>query len=221
MGYIKQNFVSGQTLRADHLNHIEDGIVSISKAGCDWNLMDNKPFYDNTTADLMFELDVTLSRIQQIEGSYYSGSASTTFYLEDSPYYSYFKANTTYRVTIGDRVELLVKGGNAPTLYTDKNSSGNFDSTCEGFYFMRTGGQMLNIHLDSTYGNGESEITKHIIVEKVDIDLKTLDEIYLPDDYINSLIDTKLDGLDEKYPTKEYTNELIDAKLGVIENGTY
>ena len=44
MGYIKQNFVSGQTLRADHLNHIEDGIVSISEAGCDWDLMENKPF---------------------------------------------------------------------------------------------------------------------------------------------------------------------------------
>jgi len=37
MGYIKQNFVSGQTLKADHLNHIEEGIASIPDV--DWNIM--------------------------------------------------------------------------------------------------------------------------------------------------------------------------------------
>lgn len=43
--YIKQNFTKGQTLKADHLNHMEDGIASVAErvnglsggAGTDWN----------------------------------------------------------------------------------------------------------------------------------------------------------------------------------------
>lgn len=184
----------------------EDGAIEtldpkyLPEADCDWNLMKNKPFYENITTKLMFEVEVVLSRIQQFEGDYYSGTTSTTFYLEDSPYYSYFKANKTYRVTIGDRVELFTQRNNAPTIKTDINSSGVFDSTCVGFFIARTGGQLLEVRLDSTYGNGESEITKHIIVEEVEIELKTLDPKYLPNTYIN---------------------ELIDTKLEVIENGSY
>lgn len=29
MNYVKQNFTSGQTLTADQLNHIEDGIATL------------------------------------------------------------------------------------------------------------------------------------------------------------------------------------------------
>ena len=31
MSYIKQTFVKGQTLKADHMNHIESGIDELSK----------------------------------------------------------------------------------------------------------------------------------------------------------------------------------------------
>ena len=31
MSYTKQNFVKGQTLKADHMNHIEDGISTLSE----------------------------------------------------------------------------------------------------------------------------------------------------------------------------------------------
>ena len=33
MSYIKQNFVDGQVLMASHLNHIEEGIVSLGESG--------------------------------------------------------------------------------------------------------------------------------------------------------------------------------------------
>lgn len=176
--------------------------LPIPEADCDWNLMKNKPFYENITANLMFEVDVTLSRIQQFEGDYYSGTASTTFYLEDSPYYSYFKANKTYRVTIGDRVELFTQLNNSPTIKTDINSNGVFDSTCVGFFISRTGGQLLEVRLDNTYSNGESEITKHIIVEEVEVELKPLDEKYLP----NSVYDWN------RMENKPFYENLISVK---------
>ena len=31
--YEKQNFISGQILKAEHLNHMEDGIGQLSEAG--------------------------------------------------------------------------------------------------------------------------------------------------------------------------------------------
>ena len=32
MSYTKQNFKDGQTLKAEHLNHMEDGIVNLENA---------------------------------------------------------------------------------------------------------------------------------------------------------------------------------------------
>lgn len=47
MEYIKQNFVDGQTLKADHLNHMEDGIANASGGGgSSWNDLTDKPFGD-------------------------------------------------------------------------------------------------------------------------------------------------------------------------------
>ena len=55
MAYVKQNFVKGQILTAEHMNHIEDGIVAAADAQSlggkapeyylqPWNLLDNSDF---------------------------------------------------------------------------------------------------------------------------------------------------------------------------------
>lgn len=44
MSYEKLGFVSGQKLKAEHLNHMEDGIANIS-----WNDLADKPFGEETT----------------------------------------------------------------------------------------------------------------------------------------------------------------------------
>ncbi len=44
MSYEKLGFVSGQKLKAEHLNHIEDGIANTS-----WNDLADKPFYEEVT----------------------------------------------------------------------------------------------------------------------------------------------------------------------------
>lgn len=57
MSYIKQNFVSGQTLTAEHMNHIEDGIVAVSEE------MDNNGF--KVATDVIFVGDsVTVDTVE-------------------------------------------------------------------------------------------------------------------------------------------------------------
>ena len=51
MSYEKLGFVSGQTLKAEHLNHMEEGIVNIS-----WNDLADKPF-EETEAVVNFVPD--------------------------------------------------------------------------------------------------------------------------------------------------------------------
>lgn len=53
MAYEKQNFTNGQTLTAEHLNHIEDGLHELSNVQPDYDQNDstaadyikNRPFY--------------------------------------------------------------------------------------------------------------------------------------------------------------------------------
>lgn len=51
MSYEKLGFTSGQTLKADHLNHIEDGFKNIS-----WNDLTDKPFGESG-ANIVIEPD--------------------------------------------------------------------------------------------------------------------------------------------------------------------
>lgn len=51
--YIKQNFIKGQTLKADHMNYIEDGIVSIEER------MEGLPYVEKTESVLEFNGDLT------------------------------------------------------------------------------------------------------------------------------------------------------------------
>ena len=44
MSYNKLGFTSGQTLKAEHLNHMEDGIANVS-----WNDLTDKPFYESVS----------------------------------------------------------------------------------------------------------------------------------------------------------------------------
>lgn len=68
MAYEKQNFTNGQTLTAEHLNHIEDGLHELSNVQPDYDQNDstaadyikNRPFYSEkktrTFVDYSFEL---------------------------------------------------------------------------------------------------------------------------------------------------------------------
>ena len=50
MSYNKLGFTSGQTLKAEHLNHMEEGIANVS-----WNDLTDKPFYDETPAPIVWD----------------------------------------------------------------------------------------------------------------------------------------------------------------------
>lgn len=50
MSYNKLGFTKGQTLKAEHLNHMEDGIANVS-----YNDLTDKPFYDETPAPITFD----------------------------------------------------------------------------------------------------------------------------------------------------------------------
>jgi hypothetical protein len=50
MSYNKLGFTSGQTLKAEHLNHMEDGIANIS-----WNDLTDKPFYEESMAPIIWD----------------------------------------------------------------------------------------------------------------------------------------------------------------------
>lgn len=43
MAYTKQNFKDGQVLKAEHLNHIEEGISGLEQGGADWNAAEGEP----------------------------------------------------------------------------------------------------------------------------------------------------------------------------------
>ena len=78
MNYTKQNFVDGQTLKADHLNHIEDGIYNLSTNGgggvSSWNDLTDKPFgYEEKKLVCCENVTVEISEYPIWEETYYQG----------------------------------------------------------------------------------------------------------------------------------------------------
>lgn len=62
MSYEKLGFVSGQTLKAEHLNHMEEGIAKIS-----WDDLKDKPFGEETTVvDVLPETSITASELYEV-----------------------------------------------------------------------------------------------------------------------------------------------------------
>lgn len=103
MSYIKQGFTSGQTLKADHLNYIEDGIEAISSSAGDKVIILETTqhnstssiyyFYNGENLDGDFVLDCLLSGYQFIvkyDGCYYSMrewyTNGTTLYMVTNDY---------------------------------------------------------------------------------------------------------------------------------------
>lgn len=59
MSYEKLGFVSGQTLKAEHLNYMEDGIANAGGV-TSWNDLQDKPFYSEITEGVVeFDGDLT------------------------------------------------------------------------------------------------------------------------------------------------------------------
>ena len=54
MTYIRQNFTSGQTLKADHLNHMEEGIANAGGV-TSWNDLEDKPFGEKVLFDITWD----------------------------------------------------------------------------------------------------------------------------------------------------------------------
>lgn len=109
MSYIKQNFVSGQTLKADHLNYIEDGIMNACKSH-DWNATEgesghilNRTHYEDVTVvneplnltwdgniagltcanDIFFKVSDIVPTNEQIKTATVSALEGGTVYISD------------------------------------------------------------------------------------------------------------------------------------------
>ena len=57
MSYEKLGFTSGQVLKAEHLNHIEDGIANAGGV-TSWNDLEDKPFGEEVTEPIVFDGNV-------------------------------------------------------------------------------------------------------------------------------------------------------------------
>lgn len=58
MSYEKLGFVSGQTLKAEHLNHMEEGIANAGGV-TSWNDLQDKPFGEEPRMEIMSEIKFT------------------------------------------------------------------------------------------------------------------------------------------------------------------
>jgi hypothetical protein len=65
MSYNKLGFTKGQTLKAEHLNHMEEGIANVS-----WNDLADKPFYESVDYG-----DTLLTNRDALSDAVFSGDA--------------------------------------------------------------------------------------------------------------------------------------------------
>lgn len=86
MSYEKLGFVSGQTLKAEHLNHMEEGIANACGNGgsavvgeVSWDDLKNKPFYKVVDFQSVFEF----IGVEAIVDEYSDGAA---FYYDENAY---------------------------------------------------------------------------------------------------------------------------------------
>lgn len=150
-----------------------------------WNDLTDKPFYhiESETRETL------LPTREQIFGVGDMGDASAII-----------EEDILSNIEIGDVVEFVIN--ETAVKYIVSNTSEIGDASVEGGvrYEKFTGYCMLfvNPSFNITWENKSATISVNKVINNKEI--KTIDPMYLPDDYINHLIDTK---------------------LGVIENGTY
>lgn len=105
MSYTKQNFVKGQTLKADHLNNIEDGIVNLENEISDLNESS-----DAGVAELATVVDAKFSKLdKEIFDIYYADTLSWDGSTEDRATYTNTYALATGGMTLGNISTTYVK----------------------------------------------------------------------------------------------------------------
>lgn len=117
MEYIKQKFVDGQTLKADHLNHMEDGIYNLSTNGGggvkSYNDLADVPCKTESTRFIGFE-NKTVEIAETVrEGSgylYYIGLIEGDLGELGSTTGSDFGATSDFNVDQGDRAVIVFDG---------------------------------------------------------------------------------------------------------------
>ena len=201
MNYNKQNFIKGQILKADHLNAIEDGIVS------------NSEELDQLKDDIVDIEDVTGidTSVKKI-GSATSGSsawADTNVITNIS-----LKAHREYEITFSvensahDTVYCYLANSNGTKLVSQQIADGSTSVTKK--YIPNE--SLSNCRLYFQYGK-----TTGITVNA------SIDYAYYPKDYVSTLIDSMVEnGLTFDLENKEnvpYTNYLL-YKLHINANET-
>lgn len=84
MSYEKLGFVSGQTLKAEHLNHMEDGIAN-SGGVTSWNDLSDRPFYEevkmgNVVENYTVEVTEGYAEIPEVYGKIGVGMTYEVFF---------------------------------------------------------------------------------------------------------------------------------------------
>lgn len=193
MEYIKQNFVDGQTLKADHLNHMEDGIANASGGGgSSWNDLTDKPFYHKSTPTVGMEKQTI--EIVQKESGYGTVFGGTTNGFGDiiasvSPDTGKGCSFTT-NFEAGDKIVVTLDGVDYETILTNNGAHGYYagngmyycgyntsaDDTSWSFYFT-----LLNESGFDVWMSEENVGTHEISIQVYREEHKNLDEEFIPD----------------------------------------
>jgi hypothetical protein len=121
MSYNKLGFVSGQTLKAEHLNHMEDGIANAGGVKS-WNDLEDKPFYEETKV-ATFEFESFESEEVFLDGAKVFAVGDTVTVEVDGVEHSLVAFDDDGYATIGDTYDDLASdsGSYGWQLYVDEH----------------------------------------------------------------------------------------------------
>lgn len=208
MSYNKLGFTSGQTLKAEHLNHMEEGIANASGVSS-WNDLTDKPFYDETLEPITWDGNTE----GLVEVGY---SSNESFFKISDKVFTYDDViNASYIFESDDAVyyftaEVLEENGCSP------DSDVLFDGNIA---FVRKAGASCSLYGSSftfpevgVYGYAATDSTYYLKSITFRSQVKQLDSKFVPSMRINVYCDDESSGMC-------YADKTLEEIAGAIDNG--